>query len=613
MALNINGRMKVKTLKNNFKKEFGLNIRIYNGREFADENATLASIRKGDSTGGEFSPARNTKVGNLEDNILKLFGLKTQISGSDDSYLCKNDYTLAKALEVDEKLITKRVKRSDKPVSDSSKVKVSANNSNTNNMSIEEIISKIKEVYKNHDDLDEIVTDLSDKSSITYWAEKFCEQDFPQNLELARELFLIKLVDCEDSHDFNDLASTIAETDCLNDLANEIYEKAIKKAKESEEYINIALNISDKKRTAVLLKKAENILDELGNYNMLIDGVYNSLGDKEWAIRIANNAIKNLKETDDKFEFIGYSSEVLTLGEFVASEDGMNDKELAKEIFDTNIAYEGITDLLDSARKVKELYEDSDYANKYSQKILDRAIEFVDEGYYCDIYYFIKDDLEDENRADEYKDEYEEQMREDYEQYESCEELFGEDDDEDSVDIDDIDFDDFDDVKNVIGFSTDNITARVGEEMLDSNDKYLPEFYELANENISEFLNDIKEKLGGYIENIVAISIDGDIKEYKDGMLDSSVEDFEEIFLYITLTKEIPADILNALFLDMSDYGFYTIFRNTDTDEDIIQGYDYGEYDTGYFSNDQDECYINNYKHGVNAGYSTAKEFLLSD
>ena len=114
MALNINGRMKVKTLKSDFKKKFGLNIRVYTGREFADDDATLASIRKGDAKGGEFSPARNTKVGNLEDKILDMFGLKTQISGSDDSYLCENDHTLAKALEVNEKLMVKRSKRDDK-------------------------------------------------------------------------------------------------------------------------------------------------------------------------------------------------------------------------------------------------------------------------------------------------------------------------------------------------------------------------------------------------------------------------------------------------------------------------------------------------------------------
>ena len=45
MALKITGRLKVKTLRNDFKNEFGLTLRVYDGRSFADEDSTLASIR----------------------------------------------------------------------------------------------------------------------------------------------------------------------------------------------------------------------------------------------------------------------------------------------------------------------------------------------------------------------------------------------------------------------------------------------------------------------------------------------------------------------------------------------------------------------------------------
>jgi len=109
--MNINGRMKVKTLKAQFKSEFGLTLRVYDGRSFADDESTLASIRKGDAKGGEFSPRKNTKVGNLEDKIVELFGIKNQVAGSDDSYLCDNDLTLAKALVIDEVKLDKRKKK----------------------------------------------------------------------------------------------------------------------------------------------------------------------------------------------------------------------------------------------------------------------------------------------------------------------------------------------------------------------------------------------------------------------------------------------------------------------------------------------------------------------
>ena len=118
MALNINGRMKVKTLKSEFKNEFGLTLRIYDGNKFADDDATLAAIRKGDSKGGEFSPKRNTRVGNLEDKILDMFGIKTKIAGSDDKYLFNKELTLAAAKEDDDKSMERKEKKASKTVSD---------------------------------------------------------------------------------------------------------------------------------------------------------------------------------------------------------------------------------------------------------------------------------------------------------------------------------------------------------------------------------------------------------------------------------------------------------------------------------------------------------------
>ncbi len=47
----ITGRMKVKTLKADFKENFGSTLRVYNGQKFADDDATLASIRKNDAKG----------------------------------------------------------------------------------------------------------------------------------------------------------------------------------------------------------------------------------------------------------------------------------------------------------------------------------------------------------------------------------------------------------------------------------------------------------------------------------------------------------------------------------------------------------------------------------
>ena len=74
--LPITGQMKIETLQARFKKEFGLTLRIYEGREFADSSLTLAQVRKKKGSGKALSVAKNMKVGNLEDKINEEFGLK---------------------------------------------------------------------------------------------------------------------------------------------------------------------------------------------------------------------------------------------------------------------------------------------------------------------------------------------------------------------------------------------------------------------------------------------------------------------------------------------------------------------------------------------------------
>ena len=63
--------------------------------------------------------------------------------------------------------------------------------------------------------------------------------------------------------------------------------------------------------------------------------------------------------------------------------------------------------------------------------------------------------------------------------------------------------------------------------------------------------------------------------------------------IYVLLINEISADDLNGVFLSMNDYGFYAVF--TSDDKLINQGYDRGEYDTGYFNMEDEEAYIEGY------------------
>ncbi len=95
--IKIDGRKKVKTLKADFKKAFGSTLRVYYKKHFADENATLASIREGDAKGGEFAVGGNMQVGNFEKKMKEIFGIEVQVANADDSALADNSKTLVAA------------------------------------------------------------------------------------------------------------------------------------------------------------------------------------------------------------------------------------------------------------------------------------------------------------------------------------------------------------------------------------------------------------------------------------------------------------------------------------------------------------------------------------
>ena len=102
--LKVSGRMSVKKLKENFKNEFGGTLRVYDGREKADDNATLASIRRDeDAKGGELICQGNRTVGRFEREMLEVFGIKVQVATPDDYTLALDGITLASLKSIPEK------------------------------------------------------------------------------------------------------------------------------------------------------------------------------------------------------------------------------------------------------------------------------------------------------------------------------------------------------------------------------------------------------------------------------------------------------------------------------------------------------------------------------
>lgn len=96
----VDGCMKVKTLKENFKKEFGATLRVYRTRackSFADDDCTLSEIRAKDAVGGLLTVAGSLHVGRFEAKIAELYGIGVQVANKDNTALADNGSTLIAA------------------------------------------------------------------------------------------------------------------------------------------------------------------------------------------------------------------------------------------------------------------------------------------------------------------------------------------------------------------------------------------------------------------------------------------------------------------------------------------------------------------------------------
>lgn len=151
------------------------------------------------------------------------------------------------------------------------------------------------------------------------------------------------------------------------------------------------------------------------------------------------------------------------------------------------------------------------------------------------------------------------------------------------------------DHRNAVAFSTEGFAFANIEELLSKNDNKLSqEIIEVLNISIDNFINLVKEKFNNIIEDTIYIEVNGKLKEYNSDIdININVDDIEGIILYMIFTKEISANNIDSLFLDLDEYYFYAAFKNNSNI--ITQCYSHGEYDSGYFSNDQDDYYVNNF------------------
>lgn len=95
---NISGRMTVKSLRKQFKDAFGATLRVYKGKQYAPEDATLASIRSSEGAkGGDFTCKGNLLVNNFESKMQEIFGITVKVANSDNTKLSDGKITIAAA------------------------------------------------------------------------------------------------------------------------------------------------------------------------------------------------------------------------------------------------------------------------------------------------------------------------------------------------------------------------------------------------------------------------------------------------------------------------------------------------------------------------------------
>jgi tetratricopeptide (TPR) repeat protein len=279
-------------------------------------------------------------------------------------------------------------------------------------MTMEDIKAELKKQYPKHEDFDEMINDLSNGDSIEYWASRLCDKDFNYNKDIAKKLY--KLVQCESSRECCSLAKAINDNLKDNKWSMDIYNKAIELAENTDDLIDIAKDIIkiDKITSQKVLKEAISKIQDAYDSRICANFLVEELGNTDEAKKYYQKAI-------DKAN--GYSQDEFDIAIDIANI--LKDNEWAiqrlKVVYKIAISDKDVSTLLDIGRKYIELGEKSLAMNGANITTL-----LSKEGYYCDVYYYLLEELCDVERAERYKDKHLENMRNDYEEYGSCEEMF---------------------------------------------------------------------------------------------------------------------------------------------------------------------------------------------
>lgn len=100
MALKIDGRTKVNQLKRNFKCIYNATLRVYDGRNLADENSMLCELRAEGCAGGDMGCTPEDTVEYFEYFLKNLYGIHVEVATCDNATLVVDQMPLGRIHEI---------------------------------------------------------------------------------------------------------------------------------------------------------------------------------------------------------------------------------------------------------------------------------------------------------------------------------------------------------------------------------------------------------------------------------------------------------------------------------------------------------------------------------
>ena len=141
----------------------------------------------------------------------------------------------------------------------------------------------------------------------------------------------------------------------------------------------------------------------------------------------------------------------------------------------------------------------------------------------------------------------------------------------------------------VIGILPSFLYSAIEDDLTDEDYPTMrPEICAKAFEKAHEFLNEFLyrfDSAGPFADYLIADQDETDFYSLEDGIKNGKIKDISSAIMYFYLTEPMDEYEVNDYFLAMDEYGFYAYFKNSN-DQLITQGYDFGEYDTGFFAAD---------------------------